>query len=124
MPWGRFNGIEPAVVHEHYDAHGTLTGRTVVLREAEWSQSDRDHAVALLEYEAGLCGGCGHPLVETTDPLMEGRYKPDGAVECFMCRATSIGSKEYEDVDHPSAWHLDVVALPKRKYPLGGEPRP
>ena len=38
--------------------------RTVDSRE--WTDADTSYAMALEDYEAGLCGGCGQPLAETT----------------------------------------------------------
>lgn len=45
--------------------------RTIVHREPEWSDFERDKMLALAEYEAGICG-CGmHKSIADTDPEME-----------------------------------------------------
>ncbi len=107
-------------VTETFDADGVLTGRSVTRRQAEWDEESRNLLLALLEYEAGLCPGCGHPLAETTNPLMEGRYLYDGFVECFHCLATAVGSeKATKDHKHPHAVLHDVKALTPRLKPLG-----
>lgn len=71
--WGvsprRFDGWEPDEIHEHYDAEGNLTGRTRVIREAEWNDEARGRAIRLAEYEASLClCGCGLPVEVAHDP--------------------------------------------------------
>lgn len=63
-----FDGWAPREVHEHFDPDGTLTGRTVIQREPLWDDSDRERALELEAFEAGLCQcGCGQPLAEALD---------------------------------------------------------
>lgn len=49
---------------------------------AKWRRKDTLFALALTEYEDGLCGGCGQPLSRTTGE------RPHGfAVETYTCSA-------------------------------------
>lgn len=45
---------------------GVLRGQQ--LPGDRWRPEDAALAVALTDYEAGLCPGCGHPLADTTSP--------------------------------------------------------
>jgi len=58
----RLLGWEPArtTIYEYTDA-GRIA-RTVETVEPEWSEEDRELALALAEYEALLCPGCGDDL--------------------------------------------------------------
>jgi len=52
----------PKEVHEHRDAEGVLTGTTTVMRESVWDDIARGQALALAEWDEGLCScGCGLP---------------------------------------------------------------
>lgn len=52
-----------------------------------WAHRDTVLAVALTEYEAGLCAGCGQPLAMTR---ADSEHRPHGyAVESFSCQACS-----------------------------------
>lgn len=56
-------------MHEHFDADGNLTGRTVITRESMWDDESRGRALRLAEYEASLCPcGCGLPAAIATSP--------------------------------------------------------
>ena len=52
-------GRVPRERHEHYDPDGTLTGFTVVVREAEWLDSDIGELMTLADVEAHSCSRCG-----------------------------------------------------------------
>jgi hypothetical protein len=54
----RLLGWEPTERHEHFDADGNLTGVTVVTREAEWDDFERERLIGLAVYERGVCA-CG-----------------------------------------------------------------
>lgn len=87
--WGvsprRFLGWEPerTTVWQYSDA-GRI-GRTVETMEPEWSEEDRELALALAEYEALLCPGCGGDLEETTKKENEEGYEPLPALICWKC---------------------------------------
>lgn len=102
-----------------YDNGGRLVA-SVTTVEPEWDDASRGHVVALMEYEAGLCAGCGRLLSETTNPLMDGRFVYDGYVECFCCLAIAAGSeKAAKGHDHPHVLLHDIKTLPPREKRLG-----
>lgn len=102
----------------HLDGAGRVV--EVTTREPEWTEDDRVHALALTAYEAGLCPGCKHPLAQTTDPLMEGRFAYDGLVACWYCLALARGAAEATgDHPHPHALLHEIKTLPPRKKRLG-----
>jgi hypothetical protein len=53
---------------------------------AVFTDDDQDKALAWQAEQASLCGGCGLPLAETTDPANEYAYETE-ALRCFACRA-------------------------------------
>lgn len=75
-----------------------------------WRDQDGLLAAALIEYEAGLCPGCGYPLAETTDPTSDPHH-PDGThkyespypARCFACDALESRTKDYAEADNPRA---------------------
>lgn len=74
-------------MHQHYDADGNPCRAadahlTVVKREPEWTDEDRELAFKLDEYEASLCPcGCGRPVDEATDKARS------FSVESYTCLA-------------------------------------
>lgn len=53
----------PIEVHEHFDDNDVRTGYTVITRESAWDDESRARALALAQYESGLCRcGCGLPV--------------------------------------------------------------
>jgi hypothetical protein len=68
VPRKRLLGWTPSEVHEHeYDDQGRIV-RTVVTREPEWDDDSRAEMLALAEYEAGMCSGCGLHRSLCSDP--------------------------------------------------------
>lgn len=63
-------------------------GRVPVPGEALWTAEDRAWAMALLEYEADTCSGCGQPHSESTLIENEFRYESTALV-CHACRAVA-----------------------------------
>jgi hypothetical protein len=104
--WGvspsRFLGEESLVVSE------TTGNQTVYTRSSEWKDEDRQAAMALQDYEASLCSGCGHPLEETTDPDKEYAYKAALPIRCHYCTAAAIGQEDYKESPHSEALHFPV----------------
>lgn len=87
----RFDGWEPAEVHEHhYDADGRLT-HTVVTREPEWSAEDRDQVEALVLAEQLTCHGCGSWLPHSTDSTFVGLVDTS---TCGGCRSMAIMQRD------------------------------
>lgn len=99
----RFAGWEPAEVTEfHYDRKGRLV-RAVTRREVEWDDDERAWALALLEYEADKCPGCGGQLSQTTDPTTEGRWHVPPPTRCHRCTAIAAAQEPYRETKHPHA---------------------
>jgi hypothetical protein len=97
VPWRRWAGWEPTEVTTfEYDDAGRLI-RAETVREAEWGELDRGAAMALAEYEAGLCSGCRHPLVETCLPENEERYVGEVTGRCHRCTALEILREKVAD---------------------------
>lgn len=120
VSWRRWHGWEPSRLTTYtYDEAGRCVA-SVTTMEPEWDDVSRAHLLALLEYEAGLCAGCGRPLSETTNPLMDGRFIYDGYVECFCCLAIAAGSaKAAKGHDHPHVLLHDIKTLLPREKRLG-----
>lgn len=108
--WGvapsRFMGQEPAVW-----AVPEGDGWRLV-REPEWTDDDRNLALALDAYEGGLCSGCRQPLSESTDPGNEGRYETEAPILCHGCAALAVGAQPYEDHAHSQALRFGVRLKP------------
>lgn len=98
-----FLGDPSVTTHEH-DAAGRLVRSTA----AGWSAEDRDLALALNDYEAGLCGGCRAPLDETTAAEAEDAYIPGLAVRCHRCTASERASEFYRESPQPSALMIPI----------------
>lgn len=98
----RLNGWEPTEVTTYeYDDAGRVT-RTITRRESEWDESERQWALALLEFEASKCPGCGGVWEETTDPKSEGRWNVPPPVRCHRCTALAV-AQHGEKYHHASA---------------------
>ena len=90
------------------DEHGRVAGSVT---DPDWTDEDRDLALALLAYEAGLCAGCRQQLRETTAPDAEDGYTVESAVRCHACTALAIAAKDYATNPNPSA----LLFVPKRR---------
>jgi hypothetical protein len=77
-----------------------------------WTERDSVYAMALEDYEASICSGCGQPLVESTDKANEGRYVAKDRI-CFGCVELDIAGKRFEDHDHPAALRMSVTLPPR-----------
>jgi hypothetical protein len=82
----KYLGREPSERHDHFDADGNLTGYTIVTRESEFTDSDRDHVAALAEVRANECPKCGGPLDQTTDAHVAWKVEYD---ECNRCETVA-----------------------------------
>lgn len=71
-----------------------------------WTETDTLLAVALVEYEAGLCSGCGHPLEESTPERH--RFEAPPPKRCQACTAISRRREQYtgDEVKHQHALHF------------------
>jgi hypothetical protein len=59
-----------------------------------WPDDDQAWAIALLEYEADLCSGCGQPRSESMDAGHEFDYHPT-ALRCHGCAAVATESERF-----------------------------
>lgn len=85
-----------------YDDDGRLV-HSVTTREVEWDDDERAKVLALLDYEAQTCPGCGGFLPETTDPQMQFRYEADNPSRCHRCDALHAKQEAYKDQTRSSA---------------------
>lgn len=74
-------------------------GRVVVPGEPLWLAEDRAWAVALLEYEADMCSGCGQPRSESMDAKHEEDYRP-AALRCHACASIARASERFAATPH------------------------
>lgn len=72
----------PTERHEHFDADGTYTGYTIVTRDPEWTDRDREHVEALQQVRASECPQCGGKLAETMNPDVAWRVEHDACNRC------------------------------------------
>lgn len=105
--WGvspsRFMGEERATVHTS-TVHGSISRA-----DPEWTDDDRDAAMALAQYESELCPGCRSPLTETTAAENEFAYRSDPALLCHRCVATEVANAALQSHPHPSALLVPIV---------------
>jgi hypothetical protein len=97
-----------------YDSDGRLVG-SVTVREATWLSADRWLALALEEFEAGLCPGCGQPKRRAWHPKMRGWYEVD-EFDCAGCAAQADNKAE------SPATFLSLVDMRPKNKPLGEWP--
>jgi hypothetical protein len=118
VSWRRWNGWEPRRVTTYaYDEQDRVTAAVTTV-EAEWDDEARGFALALSEYEAGLCPACNHPLAETSSAQHEDRYVPGPAIRCHRCTAAEQASKAYQNSPSPGA-----LLIPLEFRPLPPEPK-
>lgn len=111
----RFRG-RPVRTDYVLDEHGRVIGSVT---DPDWTDDDRDLALALLAYEAGLCHGCGHPLAETTDPNAEETYQGD-LVRCHRCTAAEQVAEQYRENPQPGS--LRYSARPRAPHQHDDDP--
>lgn len=80
--------------HKHYDADGTLTGTTVVTRESEWDDEQRQIMLDHLDY-VRKTARCGHHPSTGMDSTV-GRRVEHERIECLDCTAIRVARE---------AWH-------------------
>ena len=89
-----FDGAPRREVHEHFDADGNLTGRTVVTVESPWTPEARAWALGLALREHAECRKCGGSLAETTNH--EWAWEPTPPTVCFRCVALANAEKTHD----------------------------
>ena len=72
-------------------------------RETEWDEDERLWALALLDYDADACPGCGGQMTETTSPDAEYGYRVPPPTRCHRCTALAIAHDRHRDAAHPQA---------------------
>lgn len=95
----------PGEVHEYRDPEGVLLGTITVKRESVWDDIARGQALALAEWDEGICGcGCGLPRKDahTNQPF---------AIEeevCYAAKTVEVHKrKKREDAERrnlPPGW--------------------
>lgn len=107
----RFLGLwEAAYVCVYsYDQAGKIVRSEQTIKEPEWNDEDRAYALALEQYEASLCSGCGEPLEETTKPEHDGAYRAELPIRCHRCTAAGVATEAYEENPQPQALMFPVV---------------
>lgn len=86
--------------------------------EIEWDPAEQGWMIALAEYEAQHCEGCGHDLTETLPPASE---PEDWAVipplRCSVCTRIAQQQDEYAkaDTQHLQALRWRVVRKQRRR---------
>jgi hypothetical protein len=80
--------------------------------DAEWTEEDRTAAVALARYESELCGGCKHPLAESTAAENEERYDARVSARCHCCTAIEVAQEALQKRPHPGALMLSATLRP------------
>jgi hypothetical protein len=58
-----------------------------------WTRVDTTYALALEDYEAGLCPGGDHVLAETSKPEHEDAWRPNPPTRCHYCTARAVVAK-------------------------------
>ena len=59
-----------------------------------WPEDDQAWAIALLEYEADICSGCGQPRSQSMSAEHEFDYHPT-ALRCHGCAAVAMESERF-----------------------------
>lgn len=85
-----------------------------------WRDQDGLLAAALIQYEADLCPGCGHPLSESTDRENDPdnrhgshRYDALDPVRCFACTVVEAKASAYAESRQPRALRFGTVRVPR-----------
>ena len=100
--WGvsprRFLGLWEAALVTVYerDEAGRVIKTVQRYATPEWTDLDRAYCLALDLYEAGICGGCGYPLDETTKAENTEAYVAKPPVRCHRCTAQIQAAEEHE----------------------------
>jgi hypothetical protein len=81
---------------------------SVTVHDSVWSVEDRELALAWSDRQRSLCGGCGHPLGETTDPANEGVYEATHILVCDACAARDAAVSGRFPERRPAGLHVLV----------------
>lgn len=84
------------------------TVRSVSEEDPEWTEDDIRGALALRNYETGLCPGCRQPLDETANPANEFAYEALPPIRCHRCTKRENASEGYRDSPNSSALFIPI----------------
>lgn len=102
MSLRRFLGWESTERHEHFDVDGTLTGYTIVTREPEYDDKQRQAVLDRLAYKRQIHHGCGNHVADSMNPTVS-RTTGHYSATCEDCRAIEHDRKAW----HKSQGHSD-----------------
>lgn len=71
---------------------------SVTVRDPMFLDGDIDEALALDEFDAENCPGCGLPKIETFDPANEWAYRGE-TLACHACSARRRAERQHDDLD-------------------------
>jgi hypothetical protein len=92
-----------------------LTGWTVVTRDPEWDDVEREKMQALEDYEADVCE-CGlHKSVADQDPDLEFVYR-----KCPTCAGIAQQMRAQEAIDEEKVKNLGEHPAPEADRPTDG----
>ena len=77
-----------------------------------WRASDRLMAIALEQYEAMLCPGCGHAMHESMDKESDGEWQAD-VDRCHACTAAGVLGAKLGDRVAPQALRISTKRKPR-----------
>lgn len=118
-----FEGWAPTQVQEHFDADGNRTGSTVTTMEPMWSESDRELAFALDEYDRSRCPcGCGASIEEAEDA--ERAFRIDKRT-CYARRAIEKVRRQEADraeaTNQTDGWNDGLTYYVSDHFPYSDE---
>jgi hypothetical protein len=94
------------------------------VRAVDWTAEDAELALALEDYEAGLCPGCQQPLDETSKPEHKDAYRPAPPIRCHYCTAQALISETAEKQHERFAGLLFPIVLDADVVELNRQPVP
>jgi hypothetical protein len=65
----------------------------------EWDDEERAWILALADYEANQCGGCGGQIDETTSKVHEDHWVVPPPVRCFKCTELARAQAPFREVN-------------------------
>lgn len=114
----RFLGWEPTEIHAHeYDDAGRIV-RTTVTREPEWDDNQRNLMLALAQFEAESCRGCGYHE-SLTDPANGHTFTPESRI-CTVCAGADQYARRQSADDEAADKNLSDQAPPETPRPRDG----
>lgn len=103
----RFNGWEAAERHDHFDSDGALTGYTIVTREPEYDDEQRQAVLDRIAFSRQIHHGCGNHVADSMNPTVSRTTDHYPAV-CEDCRAIEHDRKVW----HKAQGHSDESHCP------------